>query len=143
MESSPFRRRRIVQALLLAVALTAIGFTGRYAAEKGQVFVARRCDSGGERIDSVLRHGEQCCFALLLDDALKGKHEVEMTVSHLTADGPQVTAVHSWSLKNNYDQVLFSAKDMKVVAQGRTGRFNVSFRIEGDVVGERDFDVSE
>jgi hypothetical protein len=143
MVSSPKRRRRLVLGLGVMIAVVAIGFIGRYAAEKGQVFVARRCDSGGKQIDSVLRHGEQCCFALLLDDALKGKHEVEMTVSHLGEDGPRVTAVHSWSLKNNYDQVLFSAKDMKEIAQGRAGRFNVAFRIEGDVVGERDFDVAE
>ena len=137
------RARKIGLAIGALLAAVLFGFLGRYAAEKGQVFVARRCDSGGEKIDSVMRHGEQCCFALILDDPLEGKHEVEMTVSHLAADGPHVTAVHSWSLKNNYDQVLFSAKDMKDIAQGRSGRFNVSFRIAGDVMGERDFDVVE
>lgn len=143
MDPSRKRRRQLGLGLAAAVAVVLTGFLASYAAQKGQVFVARRCDSGGEKVDSVMRHGEQCCFALILDDALKGKHEVEMTVSHLAADGPHVTAVHSWSLKNNYDQVLFSAKDMKEIAQGRAGRFNVSFRIEGDVVGERDFDVVE
>lgn len=143
MNPSRKRWRLLGLGVGLAVALGVTGVLAGYVAQKGQVFVARRCDSGGEKVDTVMRHGEQCCFALILDDALQGKHEVEMTVSHLADDGPHVTAVHAWSLRNNYEQVLFSAKDMKEVARGRTGRFNVVFRIEGDVVGERDFDVAE
>ena len=152
-----FRLRRLPLLLLVAaVCLPAAWYAWEYAAGPGQVFVAPRCDSGGEHIGEPLRLGSPGCFALLLDEPAgtldpetaagagdTRRITVEMVVTRTESDPPRVTATHAWRLSPRDDQVLFDAADVRTIADGQTGRYQVTFRIGDTVVGERAFDVVE
>lgn len=149
------RLRRLPLLLLVAaLSLPAAWFGWKYTAGRGQVFVAPRCDSGGEHIGEPLRLGGPGCFALLLDDPvgtlvlLDGSETaadrpitVEMAVHRADADPPRITATHAWRLAPNDDQVLFSAADVRTISEGVAGRYLVTFRVGDEVLGERDFDI--
>ena len=145
-ESRGFRR---LPLLLLVAALTApAAWHGwNYLDGRGQVFVAPRCDSGGEHIGEVLHLGQAGCFALLLDDPIG--HEagsagtIEMSVRRTDVDPAKVTATQAWPVARINDQILFNVGDTRTISDGQTGRFTVAFRMGDETLGEREFEVVE
>ncbi len=136
------RLRRLALGAVCAGALVATVFFHAYASQRGQVFVASQCDSNGEFVGEIMHEGAPLCVALVLDDALPAADGVELTVEHDGGDGRVVTASHAWHTAAFNDQIVFQVKDARILSAGQTGDFVATYRIGGEVAGERAFKVA-
>ena len=133
------RRALLVAAAGLVVALAIVPLV-IYLRSSGRVFVGPGCDASGKATQPLTLDGPLCAV-VQLDEPLRGKAVIEVTVSRRVEGSWLSVNTLAWRAEDHDDQLYFRTPQLARLVGKQPGTYRLGFAREGRLLAEARFVV--